>query len=117
MKKSSIRTLTGERPGTRSRRRIIRGVGGVAMALPFPESLAPRKRANAAEGDAPPFAIFVRQGNGVAQAVDSEPERFWPSFGPGALTTAALEGESDRALSELASHASKLTIVRGTNFA
>ncbi len=105
----------GERAGTR--RLFLRGVGGVAIALPFIEALAPRKRARAAEGDVPPFAIFVRQGNGVAQAVDDEPERFWPSFGPGTpLTTAALQAESDRALSELADHASKLIIVRGSNF-
>lgn len=101
-----------------SRRRFLRGIGGVAMALPFLESLAPRKKASAAEGDAPPFAIFVRQGNGVAQATfDGEPERFWPSFGPGTpLTTAGLAAESDRALSELADHASKLILVSGSNF-
>ncbi|MBL9028588.1 MAG: DUF1552 domain-containing protein [Myxococcales bacterium] len=102
-----------------SRRRFLRGMGGVAMALPFLESLAPRKSAKAADGDAPTFAIFIRQGNGFAQETfDGEPERFWPSFGPGtALTTANLSADSDRAISELAAHAGKLTIVRGVNFA
>lgn len=99
------------------RRHLLRGLGGVAVALPFLEALAPRNRARAAEGDVPPFAIFVRQGNGVAQETNDEPERFWPSAGPGALTVAGLTGDTDRALSELGAHADKLAIVRGLNFA
>ncbi|NUP04814.1 MAG: DUF1552 domain-containing protein [Polyangiaceae bacterium] len=99
------------------RRHLLRGLGGITVALPFLETFAPRKKANAAEGDVPAFAIFVRQGNGVAQETDDEPERFWPSFGPGALTVAGLSGDTDRALSELGAHADRLTIVRGINFA
>lgn len=101
-----------------NRRRFLRGVGGVAVALPFLETFAPKRRAQAGEEDVPSFAIFVRQGNGVAQETfDGEPERFWPSFGPGPLTQANLMADSNRALSELAAHASKLTFVRGINFA
>jgi hypothetical protein len=61
--------------------------------------------------------VFVRQGNGVQQATDSgEPERFWPSFEPGAFTPAALAADTGRAVSELAAHAENLTIVRGLGF-
>jgi hypothetical protein len=71
----------------------------------------------AAEGDVAPFAIFVREGNGVAQETsDGEPERFWPSFGTGTFTQAQLEADTGRALSELSAHASKLTLVRGSKF-
>jgi len=62
------------------------------------------------------FAVFIRQGNGVAQAGGGEPERFWPKA-LGALTTAGLMGESDKALIELASYANKLLLVKGTKFA
>ena len=100
------------------RRHILRGLGGVAVALPFLETFAPRRPAGAAEGDAPAFAIFVRQANGVAQAThDGEPERFWPTAGPGALTVAGLSGDTGRALSELGAYADKLAIVRGIDFA
>ncbi len=100
------------------RRHLLRGLGGCAVALPFLDAFAPKKRASAAEGDAPPFAIFVRQGNGVAQETsDGEPERFWPTAGPGALTVAGLSGDTGRALSELGPYADRLAIVRGCNFA
>ncbi len=82
------------------------------MGLPFLEGLLPRSAR--AAGAVAPFAIFVRQGNGVAQATpDGEPERFWPSFAPGPLTLSALTLDAERALSELAAHARNLTIVRG----
>ncbi len=67
------------------RRRFLLGLGGVAVALPFLESIhAPRARAGA---DIFRYAFFVRAGNGVAQLqrgwrdgaeVDIEPEQFWP---------------------------------------
>ncbi len=104
-----------------TRRHVLRGACGVVMALPFLEGLAPKKPASAAPGDAPPFAIFVREGNGVAQQTsDGEPERFWPSFAASAagtpITSASLAAESDRALSELSDHAAKLALVRGIDF-
>jgi hypothetical protein len=61
-----------------TRRRVLRGLFGVTVALPFLEAFAPR-RAAAATGDVPPFAIFMRQANGVAQAAGDEAEMFWPS--------------------------------------
>ncbi len=94
------------------RRNFLRGAAGVLIALPFLETFAP-KRANAA--GAPPFAIFMRQANGVVQETD-EPEMFWPKA-LGALTKTDLASQSDRALSVLSDHADKLIALRGVNFA
>src|SRR5262249_46059104 len=99
-----------------NRRRFLRGVGGVVVALPFLETFAPTK-AKAGTGDVPKFAIFVRQGNGVQQQTDDEPERYWPSFVPGPLTQSALAADPDRALSVLADCADKLIFVQGSDFA
>ncbi|WP_437617851.1 DUF1552 domain-containing protein [Sorangium sp. So ce1151] len=94
---------------------MLRGLFGVTVALPFLETFAPR-RAAAGAGDVPPFAIFMRQANGVAQAAGDEPEMFWPSE-TGPLSRESLERDSDRAVSELKDHASKLIMVRGISFA
>ncbi|APR78954.1 Hypothetical protein A7982_04301 [Minicystis rosea] len=94
------------------RRYFLRGLAGVAMALPFLETFAPKK---AKAATYPPFAVFMRQANGVVQKTD-EPEMFWP-HALGALTKAGLAAESDRAVSVLADYADKLTMVRGVNFA
>jgi hypothetical protein len=97
------------------RRHFLRGVSGVLLALPVLEGLLPR--AARAEVAGSRFAIFVRQGNGVQQATpDGEPERYWPSFEPGALTKAALAADSERALSELWQYAERLTFLRGIRF-
>lgn len=99
------------------RRRFLRGLGGAAIALPFLETFAPKKRAAAGEADVPSFAVFIRQANGVAQETfDGEPERFWPTAGVGALSASTLSADSGRALSVIGAHASKLTLVRGINF-
>jgi hypothetical protein len=83
------------------RRRFLRGVAGVAVALPFLESFAPR-RARAA---APPkrLAIFFCC-NGVNM------EKFWPVTPYGALTAASFAGTG---LAPLSSYAPKLLIPRG----
>ena len=62
-----------------SRRLVLRGIGGAVLGLPFLESIG---RTAPARADAESsFAIFLRQGNGVAAAqnteVGMEPERFW----------------------------------------
>lgn len=101
-----------------SRRRLLRGLGGAILALPWLESLDGERVAWAAGGATavPPFAIFFRQANGVATAqltgeIGAEPERFWPRA-EGALDAASL---SDRALGELTSHASRLLVVGNVN--
>ncbi|NVB36312.1 DUF1552 domain-containing protein [Pseudenhygromyxa sp. WMMC2535] len=92
-----------------TRRAFLAGLGGVAVGLPFLEGLAPRE-AKAADG-VDPFAIFFRQGNGVAAAqttdLGSEPERFWPTAA-GALTAATVEG---RALAELGDYLGNMLVV------
>ena len=94
------------------RRAFLRGVGAVSVGLPFLDVFASKTRA----ADMPRCAVFLRQGNGVAQAGNGEPERFWPK-NLGALTKASLTADSDRAVTELASYADKLLLVRGTRFA
>lgn len=96
-----------------SRRVVLRGIGGAAIALPLLESIGGGRAQ--ADGDAPPYAIFFRQANGVAAAqnteIGSEPERFWPrDLGP--LTTDSLR---DRALDELTDYRSKLLAVGNVN--
>jgi hypothetical protein len=97
------------------RRHILRGIGGILLALPLLEGLSSRN-ARAAKASST-FAIFVRQGNGVQQlTAEGEPERFWPSFPPGPMTQADLAADGGRALSVLANHAQRLTFVRGIRF-
>jgi hypothetical protein len=96
------------------RRTVLRGAGGLALALPFLEGLAPRS-AQASEGF-PPFAIFFRQANGVAceqqtQELGSEPERFWPTQA-GPLTAETVAG---RALDELGDHLGRLLVLDNVN--
>lgn len=99
-----------------TRRRFLTGLGGVAVALPFLESVRWARRAAAAPPQTPVYSFFIRQGNGVQQAgFGGEPERFWPrDLGP--LTRESLAGQPDRTLSLLADHAHELTLVRGTRF-
>lgn len=94
------------------RRYFLRGLAGVVMALPFLETFTPKK---ARAASYPPFAVFMRQANGVVQKTD-EPEMFWPhELGP--LTKSGLAAQTDRAVSVLADYADKLLVVRGVNFA
>lgn len=94
------------------RRHFLRGLGGAVIALPFLETFAPKK---ALAAGYPPFAIFMRQANGVVQKTD-EPEMFWPKA-LGKLTKDDLASQTDRAVSVLSDYADKLLMVRGVNFA
>ena len=101
-----------------NRRRFLRGVGSAIMVLPFLES-SRQAKAGVAKSSLP-FAVFMRQGNGVQQATSTtatpEPESFWPSFAPGGITRSALAADTSRAVSVLADHAAELSIVRGIRF-
>lgn len=96
------------------RRMVLKGIGGFSLALPFLEGLQP-KSARAADETFPPYAIFLRQANGVAAAqnteLGSEPERFWPTQ-TGALSAATV---ADRALDELTNHLARLLVVGNVN--
>ena len=95
-----------------TRRKFLRGMGGVVLALPFLETFAPRR---ALAATYPPWAVFMRQANGVVQETD-EPEMFWPNQ-VGQLTQTGLAEQTDRALSVLADYASQLLAVKGIDFA
>ena len=97
------------------RRLFLTGAAGVTVGLPFLETFS-KKMARAAGPDDPGFVVFMRQGNGCSQALPysdpPESEMFWPrALGP--LTAASMAADSDRAVSELSSHADKLLMVRG----
>jgi hypothetical protein len=96
-----------------NRRLFLRGLGGVAVGLPFLEALMPR---DASAAGYAPYAIFMRQANGCAQDTGDEPERFWP-YQLGALTQTDLETQTDRTLSVLSAYAAKMNAVKGVNFA
>ncbi len=89
------------------RRHFLRGACGVAVGLPFLESLAPRS-ARAADGDTPRRFVYVHQCNGV------EMNRFFPNGNYGALDAGMLAGTS---LAPLSDHVSKLCIPRGIHTA
>jgi hypothetical protein len=97
-----------------SRRIVLRGIGGTVLALPFLEGLAPRGAKAGLE--TPPYAFFMRQANGVAQAANTgeigeEPERFFPTA-LGALSAGTMSG---RAVDELLDYAGQLLIVKNVN--
>lgn len=98
-----------------SRRRVLKGVGGAVLGLPWLEGLDARE-AQAQTKATAPYAIFFRQANGVAAEqstgeIGAEPERFWPRE-TGALTTESLSG---RALAQLSGYASRLLVVGNAN--
>jgi hypothetical protein len=87
-----------------NRRAFLRGVGTVAIGLPFLEGL-PERSAWAA--DAPPvFSFFIMTANGVVG------DKFWPnSTGP--LSEAAMAGKS---IEKLAPYADNLLMIGGLKF-
>jgi Protein of unknown function (DUF1552) len=87
-----------------NRRAFLRGVGTVAVGLPFLEGL-PSRSAWAADA-APVFSFFIVGQCGVVQ------DKFWPSAA-GALTAATLAGKS---LEKLSAHMDNLLIVKGLKF-
>ncbi|MCA9600990.1 MAG: DUF1552 domain-containing protein [Myxococcales bacterium] len=95
------------------RRVVLKGIGGAALALPWLEGLAGKAAAQGAS--VPPYAIFVRQGNGVKQQWNGpfglEADEWFPKQ-LGAISAASLQGQ---ALESLTPYASKLLVVRGTN--
>jgi hypothetical protein len=96
---------------------VLKGMGGVALSLPFLESLV-LKRALGQTAEAEPFVIFLRQANGVNQEWNNsgeygyEPERFFPR-NTGALTGDNVEG---RAVDELGPHLSRTLVLGNVNY-
>lgn len=97
-----------------SRRKFLRGVGGVTVGLPVLDAF--RAHEARAQVEKKIYSVFMMQANGVQQAWDKEPDTFWPrNFG--ALSDDVMGGaDADRATSELRGYSSKLTMVK-VNFA
>lgn len=89
-----------------NRRRFLRAAGGIAIGLPFLESLP--ERSAWAQGQAPIFGFMCVAACGVVGG------RFFPT-NTGALTAANLTS-SGNAVAALAEHAPELLFVRGINF-
>src|SRR5690606_645437 len=103
--------LQGDAVMKTRRRTVLKGLGGLTLALPFLEGLRSGGTARAGEVLVEPYAIFLRQANGCGSAqnteVGSEPERFWPTT-EGALTPETMAG---RAVDELSEHMQSLLLV------
>jgi hypothetical protein len=85
------------------RRNFLRGAGGVAVGLPFLESLAPR-RARAGGADVPRRFVAFFECNGC------EMERFFPTGSYGALSAGMLAGT---ALEPVSGFVNKMLVPRG----
>lgn len=96
-----------------SRRRFLRGAGGLTLGLPLLDAFAPRAARGAAPAK-PVFGVIVVEMNGVQQGDMgnmNEPRAFWPTkIGP--LTKASMQAEPGQATSVLADYADKLLMVR-----
>jgi hypothetical protein len=93
------------------RRRFLFGLGGVAVALPALEGLAPRGAK--AAGTAQKYTVILRQANGVVQKTGTEPERYFPDA-TGPITDAGMTG---RAIAEIKEYRAKMLLVRGVSYA
>jgi len=100
------RCLLGPQRSRINRRAFLRGAAGVAVGLPFLESL-PERSAWAA-GKAPIFSLFICAVDGIV------PARFFPDA-LGELTEDGLAAAS-KATSQLSAHAKNLLFVRGINW-
>lgn len=96
------------------RRRLLRGIGGIAVGLPALDVFSPRTaRAQTAKKI---YSMFMCQQNGCIQGTSGDPQLFWPSD-LGALSAATMTGkDANKATSELKDYVSKLLLVRGINY-
>ncbi len=88
-----------------TRRRWLRGAGGVALVMPFLETFAPKTARGNIEGEPRRF-VGYQYSNGVRTEV------FWPEAEPGTLTEAHFANPS-RATHHLAPYMDKLLLVEG----
>lgn len=84
-----------------NRRAFLRGVGSVAIGLPFLEGLP--ERSAWAQGNEPVFSFFIMTQNGVVQ------ENFWPGM-TGTLTEASMAG---KAVEKISAFADNLLMIKG----
>jgi hypothetical protein len=93
-----------KRTAQMDRRRFLRGVGGVSLALPMLETFTSRKAMAQAAGKT--YVAFMCEQNGTV------PERFYPKS-LGALTPESMMGS---AVEDLIPHAPDLMVIRGINW-
>lgn len=98
-------SVKGKAMSSVSRRRFLRGFGGVVVGLPFLETFAPRSAHAAAGAAIQRFGVFFCC-NGVNM------DRWFPTQDFGPLTAAGLTGTANE---PLAGHVSKLLYPRGVH--
>jgi hypothetical protein len=97
-----------------NRRHLLRGAGGVMLALPALDAFFPRKKAEA-QAATRVYSCLMLQQNGAVQG-QGEPDRFWPRE-LGSISANTMRGaDVDRTTSELADYADKLNFVRRLDF-
>jgi hypothetical protein len=97
-----------ERPGRGiNRRAFLRGMGTIAVGLPFLEGVP--ERSAWAQSAPPVFTLFMVAACGVVG------NKFFPNA-TGPITQSSLAGMSDKAVSNLSAHADNLLFVKGINF-
>jgi hypothetical protein len=97
-----------------ARRRLLQGLGGIAIALPALDIYEGRAWAQAT-GKKIYVALMLQQ-NGAIQGRGGDPDMFWPRAVGAIDANAMATTDADRTTSELKDYASKLNFVRGLNF-
>jgi hypothetical protein len=97
-----------------ARRRLLQGLGGVAVGLPALDIFEGRAFAQATGKKI--YCALMLQQNGAIQGNGGDADMFWPRA-MGAIDANVMgTTDADRTTSELKDYASKLNFVRGLNF-
>jgi hypothetical protein len=97
-----------------ARRRLLQGLGGVAVGLPALDIFEGRAFAQA--GAKKIYSALMLQQNGAIQGNGGDADMFWPRALGAIDANAMATTDADRTTSELKDYASKLNFVRGLNF-
>jgi hypothetical protein len=97
-----------------ARRRLLQGLGGVAVGLPALDVFEGRAFAQA--GVKKIYSALMLQQNGAIQGNGGDADMFWPRALGAIDANAMATTDADRTTSELKDYASKLNFVRGLNF-
>ena len=97
-----------------ARRRLLQGLGGVAVGLPALDIFEGRAFAQATGKKI--YCALMLQQNGAIQGNGNDADMFWPRAMGAIDANAMATTDADRTTSELKDYASKLNFVRGLNF-
>jgi hypothetical protein len=97
-----------------ARRRLLQGLGGVAVGLPALDIFEPRAFAQAPAKKI--YSALMLQQNGAIQGNGGDADMFWPRAVGAIDANVMATTDVDRTTSELKDYASKLVFVRGLNF-